>query len=158
MISRATVANLLGVLRRRFRIIVVDIAPVVYPLSQYVFLRSNLIVVVAVLADLSTIRSTGSLLSSLVGPHIPAERVKLVVNRTDAADPFGVADLEQAAKHPVALQIPRATDVVIAALNSGVPFVISKPNAAVSKAVERLADSVVAAIPQTATEVQPESG
>ena len=149
-VSLATVANLLGVLRRRFRVIVFDIPAVVYPLSEYVFLRSNLILAISVLADLSTIRSTGSLLSSLIGPHIPAERVKLIVNRADPADAFGVADLEQAAKHPVAMQIPRSNEVVLGALNSGVPFVIGRPNTPVARAIEKLADLVVDAIPKAA--------
>lgn len=144
----ATVANLLGILRRRFRIILFDIAPIVYPLSQYVFLRSNLIVVVSVLTELSTIRNTGSLLASLVGPHIPAERVKLVANRVDPTDPFGVADLQQTAKHPVLLQIPRSNEVVLGALNSGVPFVISRPTSPVARAVESLAEVVVAEMPK----------
>jgi pilus assembly protein CpaE len=158
MINLGTVANLLGVLRRRFRIIIFDIPAIVYPLSQYVFLRSNLILVISVLADLSTIRSTGSLLSSLIGPHIPAERVKLIVNRADASDPFAIADLEQAAKHPVSLQIPKSTEVVLGALNSGVPFVLSKPNAPVSRALEKLADMVVAEIPRSAEEKQKKVG
>jgi pilus assembly protein CpaE len=150
-VSLATVANLLGVLRRRFRIIVFDIPAVVYPLSEYVFLRSNLILTISVLADLSTIRSTGSLLSSLIGPHIPSERVKLIVNRADPTDAFGVADLEQAAKHPVAMQIPRSNEVVLGALNSGVPFVIGRPNTPVARAIEKLADMVVDAIPKAAS-------
>lgn len=157
-VSLATVANLLGVLRRRFRIIVFDIPAVVYPLSEYVFLRSNLILAISVLADLSTIRSTGSLLSSLIGPHIPSERVKLIVNRADPADAFGVTDLEQAAKHPVALQIPRSNEVVLGALNSGVPFVIGRPNTPVARAIEKLADMVVDAIPKSAGRQQTPTG
>jgi pilus assembly protein CpaE len=151
-VSLATVANLLGVLRRRFRVILFDIPAIVYPLSQYVFLRSNLILVVSVLSDLSTIRNTGSLLASLIGPHIPAERVKLLANRVDPSDSFGVTDLEQTAKHSVLLQIPRSTEVVLGALNSGVPFVVSKPHTPVARAVDRLADAVTAAIPQGASE------
>ncbi|HEY3396534.1 MAG TPA: response regulator [Armatimonadota bacterium] len=140
-------ANLLGALRREFRVIIFDIDPLVYPLSNYVFLRSNLIVVVTCLADLTTIRNTSSLLGSLVNARMPADRIKLVVSRFDNSDPFGIADLEQATKHPVAAQIPKATEIVVPALNSGVPFVISRPTAPVSKAVTRLADLLVREMP-----------
>ncbi len=144
------VANMLGVLRREFRFIVFDIPPLVHPLSNYVFLRSNHIVVVTSLADLSSIRNTGALLASLLGGQLPAERVKLVVSRADGQDPFGVQELEQAAKHKVYAQIPNAPEVAVSALNSGVPFVLSRPTAAVSQAVERLADMLTQEMPKGA--------
>lgn len=139
-VSLSHVASLLGILRRQFRIIVIDIPALVHPLSKYVFLRSTFIIVVTALSDLSTIRDTGSLLSSLVGGQISAERVKMVVSRYDSNDPFDVEDLKQTTKHPVAVRIPNATDTVRAALNSGLPFVLSRPNAPVSRAVKELAD------------------
>lgn len=147
-LSLSYVASLLGVLRREFRVILFDIPPLVYPLSSYVFLRSSFVVVVTCLADLATIRNTSSLLASLVGPQMPAERVKLVVSRFDPNDPFGLQDLEQATKFPVCEQIPKATDIAVAALNSGVPYVLSRPTAPVSKAVQRLAETLIKEMPQ----------
>jgi len=156
-INLSDVANLLGVLRREFRVIVIDIPALVHPLSKYVFLRSTFIVVVTSLTDLSTIRDTGSLLSSLIGGQLPADRVKMVVSRYDSSDPFDVEDLEHTTKHAVAVRIPNATDTVRAALNSGMPFVLSRPNAPVSRTVEKLADILVSEMPHQLakeTEVQ----
>ena len=134
------VANLLGVLRREFRFIVFDIPPLVHPLSNYVFLRSNHVVVVTSLADLSSIRNTSALLGGLLGGQLPAERVKLVVSRADGQNPFGLQDLEQATKYKVCAQIPNAPEIAVSALNSGVPYVLSRPTAPITKAVEGLAD------------------
>jgi pilus assembly protein CpaE len=134
------VANLLGVLRREFRYLVFDIPPLVHPLSNYVFLRSSFVLVVTSLLDLSSIRNTSALLGSLVSSQLPADRVRLVVSRADGQNPFGLQDLEQAAKHKVYWQIPNAPEVATTALNSGVPYVLSRPTSAVAKAVEKLAD------------------
>ena len=146
-LSLPFIANLLGVLRREFRFIVFDIPPLVHPLSNYVFLRSNYVVVVASLADLSSIRNTSALLGSLIGGQLPPERVKLVVSRADGQNPFGLQDLEQAAKHKVFAQIPNAPEIAVAAINSGVPYVLSRPTAPVSKAVEKLAELLTQGIP-----------
>ncbi len=140
MVSLPYVANLLGVLRREFRYILFDIPPLLHPLSNYVFLRSNHVVVVTSLTDLSSIRNTSALLGGLLERQLPLERVKLVVSRADGQNPFGLQDLEQAAKHQVCAQIPNAPEIAVTALNSGVPYVLSRPTAPITKAVERLAD------------------
>ena len=93
-------------------------------------------------------RNTGALLASLLTGQAPPERIKRVVNRRQASDPFGVADLQQATQHPVALELPQAPEA-LAALNSGVPFVLSKPMAPVSRGIGRLADLLVSAGPTT---------
>ncbi len=147
-LSLQYVANLLGVLRREFRFLVFDIPPLVHPLSSYVFLRSTFIVVVTSLIDLSSIRNTSSLLDSLLGGQLPPERVKLVVSRADGQNPFSLQDLEQTVKHKVCAQIPNAPEVAVAALNSGVPYVLSRPTAQVTRAVERLADLLTQDLPK----------
>jgi pilus assembly protein CpaE len=144
--SRATthwVASLLGALRRDFRVIVFDVAPTVYPLSQYIFLRSTLIVVVAVLQDLSTLRDTGSLVRGLLAARIPPERIKLVANRRDRSDQFGDADLREVVDHPLFAELPREVETAVEALNSGTPFVLSRPRAPLSRAVQDLADRLL---------------
>lgn len=145
------VANLLGVLRREFRYIIFDIPPLVHPLSNYVFLRSTYVVVVTSLLDLSSIRNTSALLGGLLSGQLPADRVRLVVSRADGQNPFGLQDLEQAAKLKVCAQIPNAPEVAVAALNSGVPYVLSRPTSAVAKAVEGLAALLTKAGPAGAT-------
>jgi pilus assembly protein CpaE len=143
------IANLLGVLRREFRYLIFDIPPLVHPLSNYVFLRSSYVVVVTALLDLSSIRNTSALLGSMIAAQLPAERIKLVVSRADGQNPFGLQDLEQAARHKVFAQIPNAPEVATTALNSGVPYVLSRPTSAVAKAVEKLAEMLAVAPKRT---------
>ena len=149
VVSLPYVANLLGVLRREFRYLIFDIPPLVHPLSNYVFLRSSYVVVVTALLDLSSIRNTSALLGSLIAAQLPPERIRLVVSRADGQNPFGLQDLEQAARHKVFAQIPNAPEVATTALNSGVPYVLSRPTSAVAKAVEKLAESLAVAPKRT---------
>ena len=151
-VSPAWVAGLLGSLRRDFRIIVVDVAAILHPLSKYIFTRSSFIVIVSVLAELSTVRDTGGLIRGLLDAKIPPERLKLVVNRHDRRDQFTPADLERVAEHPISAFIPRDEGTVLKALNSGDPFVISKPKTPVAGAVVKLGRQL---IPDPAPTSQP---
>ncbi|MEN6546981.1 MAG: AAA family ATPase, partial [Armatimonadia bacterium] len=118
-LSPMHVAGLLGVLRRIYRIIVIDVPALAYPLSQYLYQRSTYICLLTCLSDLTTVRSTASLMQSLLAQRIPANRVKLVVSRHDTRDTYSVAQLEDSLKHQAAVLIPAADEVATTALNRG---------------------------------------
>lgn len=142
-LSLANVSSLLGVLRRKFRIIVIDVPALVYPLSQYIYHRSNYICLLTCLAELTTIHSTVGLMQSLLSQGIPPERIKIVVSRYNPQDSYSPAQLEQSLKHPVAVKVPLDWAVATAALNQGVPYTLGKPNSAPAMAVQELADLLV---------------
>lgn len=138
----AHVAGLLGVLRRMYRIIVIDVPALAYPMSQYIYQRSSYICLLTCLADLTTVRSTASLMQSLLAQRIPEDRIKLVISRHSPQDAYSVTQLEEALHHPVAASIPFAGVVATSALNLGVPYVLGKPGSPPAVAVGQLADLV----------------
>lgn len=142
-LSCSHLAGLLGVLRRTYRVIVIDTPALVYPMSQCIYQRSSFICMVTCLAELTTLRSTVSLMQSLQMQHIPADRVKLVVSRYNPQDTYSVSQLEEAAHHRVAVKIPLAREVATDALNVGVPYVLGKPASSPAVAVGQLADLIV---------------
>ena len=137
-------AALLGLLRRSYRFVVFDIPPVVERASSYIFSRCNYIVVVTYLLDLSAIRDTAALLEGLAAMKMPAERIKLVVNRTGHNSPFTISDLQQATQWTPAVQIPEDTATVTGAVNEGIPVMLGAPNCAVAKSIRELTESIVA--------------
>lgn len=137
------VASMLGVLRRSFRVIVIDVPALAYPLSPYIYQRSTLICLMTCLAELTTVRSTASLMHSLLAHHIPPERIKLCVSRYNPRDTYSVAQLEESLRHPVTVKVPFAPDVATAALNLGVPYVLSRPGSPPAQAINQLADILV---------------
>ncbi|MEN6643720.1 MAG: hypothetical protein ABFE08_14875 [Armatimonadia bacterium] len=142
-LSPMHVAGLLGVLRRIYRIIVIDVPALAYPLSQYLYQRSTYICLLTCLSDLTTVRSTASLMQSLLAQRIPANRVKLVVSRHDTRDTYSVAQLEDSLKHQAAVLIPAADEVATTALNRGIPYVLGKPTSPPAMAIGHLADLIV---------------
>lgn len=150
-LSMGHVANLLGELRRVYRVIIIDTPALAYPMSQYIYQRSSIICLLTCLAELTTVRSTASLLQSLLLQRIPPERIKLVVSRYDPQDDYTLAQLKDSLHHPVAAKIPLGKDVAISALNLGVPYVLGKPNSPQAAAVNELADLFVSEIKAAAT-------
>ena len=70
-------------------------------------------------------------------------KTKLVINR--GAKQFGVdiQDVEKTIDFLAAEEVPSEGNTVVNAANKGVPFVLSHPQAPVSKAVQRVARMVV---------------
>jgi pilus assembly protein CpaE len=137
-------AALFGILRRKYRFVVFDIPPLLYPASPYVLLRCLHVLVVSNLRDLATLRDTATFCRLLEASHTPHDRIKLVTNRASRRGNFTNEDLEQASGQKIAHEIPNDPDTVVAALNEGVPFVLGQPNSAISRSISELADRIVA--------------
>ncbi len=135
-------ARLLSTLRRRFRITVVDIPPVLDEVTAHVISRSHQFAVICNLSELTTLRDTILLLHAVSGRWTSPERIRVVANRTAAKTKYALEDSQEALGHAIAHQIPEATELAVNALNSGVPFVLSDPDAPVSQSIAALAEMV----------------
>ena len=137
-------ATLFGILRRKYRFVVFDIPPLLYPASPYVLLRCLHVLVISNLRDLATLRDTATFCRLLESSRTPRDRIKLVTNRSSRRDNFSTEDLEQASGQKVVHEIPNDPETVVASLNEGVPFVIGQPNSAISRSIAELADRIIA--------------
>lgn len=139
-------ASLLGMLRRRNRFTVFDIPPLLFPSSTYVLSRCQHILLVSNLDDIADMRDTSALIELLLNANVPAERIKLVVNRVIKDSEFNIRDLEDSTGVKVWARLPNDYPVANAARNAGIPFVLSRPREPLSRAfndiVERLMQDV----------------
>lgn len=131
-------ADLLGLLRLRYRFVFFDIPPVLWTASTYVLSRCNEIVIVGNTIDLATLRDTTTILEAIVATHIPRERIHLVANRVSRQNQFTVKDLEEATGFTVSAQFPDDPGTVMGAYNEGKPFVLTSPHAPISQALQKL--------------------
>ncbi len=136
----AFLADLIGLLRRQYRYVFFDVPPLIGQASDYVFSRSQFIVLISALMDLSAVRDTATLYEQLLDDRIAPERIKLVVNRHSRSDELTVSDLEQAAEAEVALTMPEDQQAAVNSVNEGSPAVISRPNSALSRGINELVD------------------
>lgn len=134
----AFLADLIGLLRRQFRYVFFDVPPLIGRASEYVFSRSQFIILLSALMDLSAVRDTATLYEQLLSQRIAPERIKLVVSRYARTNELTIEDLEQATSAKVIHTLPDDPQAAIASVNEGSPAVISRANSALSRGVQDL--------------------
>src|SRR5207237_4309181 len=73
------------------------------------------------------------------GINYPKDRVSLVLNRADSTGGLRVQEIEESIRHRVSAGLVSGGMLVTASINRGVPFVISDPDATISRDVFSLA-------------------
>ncbi len=145
-LSVSYIASLLGVLRRNYRFVFCDLPPMLWSSSLYVLARCQHILVVTNLFELTTIRDTANLITILLDAgYVSRQAIHLIVNRASAQDRFEIKDLEETVDMPVTFQIPNSVQTTVAAANKGEPFVLTQPNAHISRSLNELADLLLEA-------------
>ena len=142
----AFLAELVGILRRHYRFLFFDVPPLLGAASQYIFSRSQYIVLVTGVLDLSTVRDTATLYNQLLESHFSPDRIKIVVNRVARGWALTVEDLERTLQAKAALQIPDDQATALAGINEGTPAVISRAGSPLSRGVQELAQVLESAL------------
>jgi len=142
------IADLISILRGKYRFVLFDAPPLVGSVSSYLFSRCNFVIVATYLVDLAALRDTSTLIKNLSNNHMAVENIKLVVNRYSHHNPFSISDLRQTVKHEIAAQIPEDSAVVTSAFNEGVPLVTKAPGSAAAQALRKLAEQIVSELPK----------
>jgi len=136
--------TVLKLMRTEFDVIVVDMWSWVDDVTLTVFDSAALIVLV-VMPNIPAIKSARLFLELVNQLNYPMEKITLVVNGVDRRMGIRVEQIEQAII-PVAAQIPLDGQVVLAAINHGVPFVMRDQSRPVSQGVLQLAEYVQSAL------------
>ncbi len=138
------IATLLGILRRHYRFAFCELPPLLWPASLYTLSRCQQVIVVTNLFDLPTVRDTATLVNMLLAGYVGRDRVKLVVNRASRRDAYPVTDLEEATGQKISFELPNDSQTVVSAFNKGTPFVIGQPSSIIARAIEQMADALLA--------------
>ena len=147
-VSPAVVAELLQQLRRRYDYVLVDTPS---QLSEHVLEALDasdyhVLITTPEIPSLKNLRLTLDMLDLLA--YSQQSRF-IVLNRADPRVGLSAEDAESAILTPLAARIP-ASHEVTAAINSGVPITISRPNHPVSTAIQQFANDNFGQAPVTA--------
>ncbi|HEU5315391.1 MAG TPA: AAA family ATPase, partial [Chloroflexota bacterium] len=102
-------------------------------------------VVVPTTLEMPAIKNCKLLLDVTSALAYPAEKVMLVLNRADSRGGIRVQDVEQILQRQFAAEVVSDGRLTTASLNEGVPFVMTHPDAPISKDVLRLAGTIAGA-------------
>lgn len=132
------VQHVLRLLKQSYQYIIVDAASAMNDTTLAALDVSDEIVLITNL-DVPSLRNAKICLETMHELHYETEKVRVVINRATGEMGIKADEAENYLDHPVAVRVPSDGRVVVDAVNRGIPFVVSYPDAKVSTAINQLA-------------------
>ncbi|HEX5578462.1 MAG TPA: response regulator [Candidatus Limnocylindria bacterium] len=136
-----TVTTLLGLFRRLYDYTFVDMVKTIDDFNLQLFDEADVIFVVMT-ADLSCLKNVRSVLETMDHLGYEKGKVQLVLNRSNAYTGINIDNAESALNRKVDFQVINEYRGAIGALNSGEPFMSSRPDGPLGRSVADFARRV----------------
>jgi pilus assembly protein CpaE len=136
-----TVSTLLNLFRKMYDYTFVDMVKTIDDFNLQLFDEADVIFVIMT-ADLSCLKNVRSVLETMDHLGYEKGKVQLVLNRSNAYTGINVNNAESALNRKVDYQVINEYRGAISALNSGEPFMSSRPDGPLGRSVSDLARKV----------------
>ena len=121
--------------------VVIDLPSGLSDLSLAVMDAADTILVLTAL-EITTIKNVRLFLEVAEQLEYARSKIRLVINRADAAQGIRIADVEASVRRPIDGTIVSDGRLSVLAVNRGVPFVVSHPDSPLSRDVAKLAKTL----------------
>jgi len=122
--------------------VIIDLPSGLSDLSLAVMDAADTILVLTAL-EITTIKNVRLFLEVAEQLDYARSKIRLVINRADAAQGIRIADVEASVRRPIDGTIVSDGRLSVLAVNRGVPFVVSHPDSVLSRDVTNLARTLV---------------
>jgi len=156
LVSAEGLSSIMGQLRSMYDYVLIDIDKRLDEINLQVFDMAEIVFVVMT-ADLSCLKNVRLLLDTMRTLNYESAKVQLVLNRSNAYTGINVKNAEGALKRKIDHQIVNEYRSSISALNSGAPFMFTKADSLLGRAVLEFARAIdkTAPAPQGAAQLAP---
>jgi pilus assembly protein CpaE len=145
-ISTAGLMQVIETLRHMYDYIVVDTATQLDELLLSLLEKADSILMVVDM-DLPSVKNAKLAMGTLRLLRFPTNKVRMVLNRSNARARLDDKEIEGALKMPISASIP-SDGAVAASMNEGRPVVESAPKSRVAKGFESVAELIAGPIPE----------
>jgi pilus assembly protein CpaE len=139
--SAECLENLIYVLKRKYRYIVLDVPPMLHGPTLSLLSHANTILVIANLFDVTTATDTKRFFRTVSESRIPRENLGVVLNRVSRANHIPAKDMENLFEGGILATIPNDNRLV-SAVNEGVPITVSDGDSPFGRSMRVLASKV----------------
>lgn len=153
LITVAHAKKVAAYLRDSHNYTLVDLPSALNEQSLAIMDMADTVLVVAAL-DITSIKNVRLFMEVADQLNYERSKIRLVVNRSDATQGIRINDVETSIRRPIEGSIVSDWRLTEHAVNRGVPFVVSHPDAAVSRDVVKLARSLSERQATTAVEIE----
>jgi pilus assembly protein CpaE len=144
LVTPTYLRKMIDMLRQTNDWVVVDLPSGLNDHSLGVLDAADQIIVVAAL-EITTIKNVRLFLEVADQLDYERSKIRLVINRSDAAQGIRIGDVEASIRRPIDGSIVSDGRLAVLAVNRGVPFVISHPESPLSRDIVTLARTIVGA-------------
>ena len=137
----AVLSTVLGLSRRLYDYTLVDMSQTIDDFNLQLFDEADVIYVIMT-ADLSCLKNVRLVLETMDSLGYEKAKVQLVLNRSNAYTGINVSNAESALGRKIDYQIINEYRGAISALNSGEPFMSSRPDSTLGKSVMEFAKAI----------------
>jgi pilus assembly protein CpaE len=138
LVTPAYMRKIVEHLRIGHEFVVIDLPSGLSDLSLAVMDGADTILVLTAL-EITTIKNVRLFLEVTEQLEYARSKIRLVINRADAAQGIRIADVEASVRRPIDGTIVSDGRLSVLAVNRGVPFVVSHPDSVLSRDVTKLA-------------------
>ena len=142
MVTARDVEKTISLLRRLYEAIVID-TPTTLSEVTLALLDGSDVVLSIVTYDSTTIHNTIAVAEVFASIGYPPEKVQYLINRSDSTGGIGRDELARSLGRRPDFEVVSDGRLVVQANNEGMPFVVSSPEAAVSRDVQRVAQIIM---------------
>jgi len=137
-IPAEAIERVLSVLKSGFNYILVDTLSSLDDMTLAALIHSDQIILVIV-PEVASIQAAIVALQVFRSLGLSEEAVIPIVNHTLAQGGLSLETIQSALKRPIKATIPHEPELLIQAINSGTPLVLSQPSSAMAAAIQKLA-------------------
>jgi pilus assembly protein CpaE len=142
VVSADIVQKVLEIAKGQYDYIFIDTVPSFAPEVLAALDQSDGIFLI-VAPDFLTLKNVTLGMAVMDTLNYPKDRVHLILNRSQSLASIKLKDIERGLQRRVAVEVPSDGELVVGSVNRGQPFVLSHPQAPVSKAIGQIADLVI---------------
>ncbi len=154
LITVAHTKKITGYLRETHSYTIVDLPSLLTEQSLAIMDMADTVLVLTAL-DITSIKNVRLFMEVADQLNYDRAKLRLVVNRSDATQGIRINDVESSIRRPIESSIVSDWRLTEHAVNRGVPFVVSHPDAAVSRDVVKLARALSEQAPAVEAEKKP---
>jgi pilus assembly protein CpaE len=154
LVAPEHIHRVLVALREQFDYLVIDTWPTFEERILGVLDAADQIVVPTTL-EMPAIKNCKLLLEVASALAYPPEKVMMVLNRADSRGGIRVQDVEGILQKRFAVEVVSDGRLTTASLNEGVPFIMTQPDAPISRDITRLASTLAGVTERAVEEAKP---
>ncbi len=153
LVTPTYLRKIIDLLRVTHDWVVVDLPPALTDHTLGIMDAADQIVVLSAL-EITTIKNVRLFLEVADQLEYDRSKLRLVINRSDTAQGIRISDVEASIRRPVDGTVVSDGRLAVLAVNRGVPFVVSHPEAALSRDITKLARTLAGEPSSSATNTE----